>query len=104
MLPTKNQRYNARIITINADEHTVTLSDGNKIKYNKLLTTIPLDMTLNWLDRSDLSKRLTYSSSHIVGLGLRGSNPHTNKCWMYYPEEDCPFYRCTVFSHYAKVM
>lgn len=21
---------------------------------------------------------------------------------MYYPEDDCPFYRCTVFSHYAK--
>ncbi len=20
---------------------------------------------------------------------------------MYYPEDDCPFYRCTVFSHYA---
>jgi hypothetical protein len=21
---------------------------------------------------------------------------------MYYPEDDCPFYRCTVFSHYAE--
>jgi hypothetical protein len=23
------------------------------------------------------------------------------KCWMYYPEDNCPFYRCTVFSHYG---
>ena len=22
--------------------------------------------------------------------------------WQYYPEADCPYYRCTVFSHYAK--
>jgi hypothetical protein len=40
--------------------------------------------------------------SHIVGIGIRGVNPHDTKCWLYYPEDDCPFYRCTVFSHYAQ--
>ena len=40
--------------------------------------------------------------SHIIGIGLRGVNPHDTKCWLYYPEDDCPFYRCTVFSHYAE--
>jgi hypothetical protein len=47
----------------------------------QLLTTIPLDITLTWLDRSDLAQQLTYSSSHIIGLGLRGANPHDTKCW-----------------------
>ena len=41
------------------------------------------------------------SSSHIVGLGIRGQCPHGLKCWLYFPEDDCPFYRTTVFSHYA---
>ena len=41
------------------------------------------------------------SSSHIVGIGLRGSCPHGLKCWLYFPEDNCPFYRTTVFSHYA---
>ena len=41
------------------------------------------------------------SSSHIVGIGLRGACPHGLKCWLYFPEGDCPFYRTTVFSHYA---
>jgi hypothetical protein len=36
-----------------------------------------------------------------VGLGIRGKNPHEKKCWIYYPEENCPFYRCTVFSLYS---
>ena len=53
--------------------------DGSKIKYNKLLTTIPLDITLTWLGKADLAQRLTYSSSHIIGLGLRGQNPHDTK-------------------------
>ena len=41
------------------------------------------------------------STSHIVGIGLRGKCPHGLKCWLYFPEDDCPFYRTTVFSHYA---
>lgn len=61
-----------------------------------------MDITLTWLGKADLAKRLTYSSSHIIGLGLRGTSPHENKCWLYYPEDDCPFYRCTVFSYYAE--
>ena len=41
------------------------------------------------------------SSAHIIGLGIRGHCPHGSKCWLYFPEPDCPFYRATVFSHYA---
>jgi len=41
------------------------------------------------------------SSSHIVGIGLRGQCPLGLKCWLYFPESNCPFYRTTVFSHYA---
>lgn len=22
-------------------------------------------------------------------------------CWLYYPEDDCPFYRVTIFSNYS---
>ncbi len=36
-----------------------------------------------------------------MGLVIRGECPHGSKCWLYYPEADCPFYRATVFSHYA---
>ena len=46
---------------------------------------------------------LLSSSSNIVGLGLAGRPPETlgKKCWMYFPEDDCPFYRVTVFSNYS---
>jgi hypothetical protein len=49
-----------------------------------------------------LSSSRTFTNSHIIGIGLRGVNPHDTKCWLYYPEDNCPFYRCTVFSHYAE--
>ena len=43
-----------------------------------------------------------YSSSHIVGLGVRGVHEHGDKCWQYFPDDDCPFYRCTVFTNYSE--
>jgi len=102
MLPTDKQRYGKKVASIDAEAKTVTLTDGSSIRYGKMISTIPLDITLNMLGHKQLAEELTYSSSHIIGLGLRGTNPHDTKCWLYYPEDDCPFYRCTVFSHYAK--
>ncbi len=101
LLPKEKQRYNMTLTGLDPEKKLAHFADGSSIQYNKLLLTTPLDITLTWLGRQDLTNRLTYSSSHIIGLGLRGENPHDTKCWLYYPEDDCPFYRCTVFSHYA---
>eukprot|EP01006_Ploeotia_vitrea_P001218 TRINITY_DN104416_c0_g1_i1.p1 TRINITY_DN104416_c0_g1~~TRINITY_DN104416_c0_g1_i1.p1 ORF type:complete len:496 (-),score=-13.71 TRINITY_DN104416_c0_g1_i1:106-1593(-) len=96
------QRYNCRVKKVHAEDHVVELEDGHKIKYNKLLTTLPLDRTLEQVGKVELSKKLTYSSTNVIGIGIRGISPHENKCWMYYPEDNCPYYRCTVFSLYAE--
>ena len=45
----------------------------------QLISTIPLDIMLTWTGHAELAQQLTYSSSHIIGLGLRGQNPHDNK-------------------------
>jgi len=51
----------------------------------------------------DATGKLLRSSSHIIGVGLKGEMPEklAKKCWMYFPEDNCPFYRVTVFSHYS---
>lgn len=37
----------------------------------------------------------------IQSFYLCTCSPHGSKCWLYYPEDNCPFYRATVFSNYA---
>ena len=81
---------------------TVGLQDGTTIRYRSCISTMPLDYTLRLLGEDKLASKLFFSSSHIVGLGLRGLLPHGKKCWLYYPEDTTPFYRCTCFSLYAK--
>jgi len=102
LLPQDKMRFKKKMTNLDPAKKVITFSDGTEIGYDKLISTAPLDLTLTMLGRSDLANRLTYSSSHIIGLGLRGNNPHDTKCWLYYPEDNCPFYRCTVFSSYGK--
>ena len=45
---------------------------------------------------------LMLSEHTRLPAGIRGHCPHGLKCWLYFPEDNCPFYRTTVFSHYAK--
>jgi hypothetical protein len=44
--------------------------------------------------------RLLHSGSCIVGVGIAQPSPST-KCWMYFPEDNCPFYRVTYLSNYS---
>lgn len=101
LLPQKKMKFNKYVEKIDPKESKVICADGSVIKYKKLLTTLPLDDMMNWAGLTG-SDKLKYSSTHVVGIGIRGINPHHLKCWLYYPEDDCPFYRCTIFSHYAE--
>jgi hypothetical protein len=39
----------------------------------------------------------------MVGIGIKQPCPST-KSWMYFPENNCPFYRATYLSNYSKYM
>ena len=68
LLPQERMRFGQRgqVTHIDAAAKTLMMGDGTKIKYGKLLSTIPLDITLIWLGRKDLADRLTYSSRYII--------------------------------------
>ncbi|KAG7143169.1 hypothetical protein HYQ45_000636 [Verticillium longisporum] len=83
-----------------------TGSDGTTIKYNKLISTMAVDSLVEKMGNQELislSKGLYYSSTHVIGVGLRGARPERigDKCWLYFPEDNCPFYRATIFSNYS---
>jgi protoporphyrinogen oxidase len=100
-------RYGARIERVDTRSRRVTLDTGETIEYRRLLSTMPLDDFVRATDlMSDLGPALgglKHSSTHVIGVGLTGRPPSAldGKCWMYFPEDDCPFYRVTVFSHYS---
>ena len=101
-------RLRTNVVAIDPATKTASLSDGSTVRYEHLLSTIPIDrltpmvreFPANLVTRS---RELKHSSSNIVGIGLRGQpKPElATKCWMYFPEDNCPFYRVTLFSKYS---
>jgi protoporphyrinogen oxidase len=100
-------QFGRRLETVDTAAHAATFVDGSTIHYQHLVTTIPLDALVAATDLSNAlapaAADLRFSSTHVVGVGLHGSAPPhlAGKCWMYFPEDDCPFYRVTHFSHYS---
>jgi protoporphyrinogen oxidase len=93
-------------VEIDAQSRKVHFADGSTEAYDALLTTIPLDNLAHSLGIEALkeaARRLRYSSTYVIGVGLEGQPPPhlQTKCWMYFPECNCPFYRVTLFSNYS---
>jgi protoporphyrinogen oxidase len=106
-LPSDHVHVNAAAERIDVQKREVIFSGGRRVPYDALLSTLPLDDLLRRLDSAPTPllnpERLRYSSSHIVGIGIAGTLPAQleQKCWMYFPEPQFPFYRVTVFSRYS---
>ncbi len=107
MLPAPAQHFGCALTSVDAANKRVTLSTGDVVPYDVLLSTMALDELLKTVTgQPALTARageFVYSSSHIVGVGLEGMPPDDlkTKCWIYFPESRVPFYRATVFSNYS---
>lgn len=107
-LPKENTQFGSHgtVKSVDAEAKVVHLANGKTIGYSKLINTMGVDSLVEMMgDQSliSLSKDLFYSSTHVIGVGIRGERPERigDKCWLYFPEEDCPFYRATIFSNYS---
>ena len=107
-IPKEKTRFgkHGAVKKVDADGKKVILESGETIAYEKLITTMAVDALAEQIGDNDLislSKGLFYSSTHVVGVGIRGARPERigDKCWLYFPEDNCPFYRATIFSNYS---
>lgn len=103
-LPQSNLLFSATLDRVDFGEHVAFVRQGDRevrINYKKMVSTIPVEILLKQ-ELPYLGRYLLHSSTNVIGLGIRGQNPHDTKCWLYFPESNCPFYRATVFSNYAE--
>jgi len=102
-------RLGCDVVSIDTAAKTVKVSSGEIFRYENLLSTMPIDLLCGKIvpglpsDVLAVAKKLKHSTSHIVGLGLKGQVPEflRTKSWAYFSESNCPFYRVTVFSNFS---
>ena len=102
-------RLEKTITRIDSQKRIAECADGTKIQFDVCLSTIPLDHLADLVEGfpealRKVASELRHSSTNVVGIGIEGPMPEVlkGKCWLYFPENNCPFYRTTVFSHYSR--
>jgi YD repeat-containing protein len=106
-LPQGRLRFDTTVTAIDLDHRQVTTATGERYRYDVLISSIPLTELIRCSGQSQFARRaecgLLYSSSNIFGIGLSGKPAEElrTKSWVYFPEDNCPFYRVTVFSNYS---
>lgn len=108
LLPGERMRFGHRVTRVSTGTATVRLEQRASLRYDTLISTMPLDLLLAGCDGLSehvrrAGRSLVHSSVHVVGVGLRGGMPEATgqKCWIYFPEPRSPYYRVTVFSRYS---
>ena len=106
-LPKHHLHFDNAVQRIDPRSRSVRTIDGRTWNYDAMVSTLPLAELLRLGAYDEFARiadrDLRYSSANIIGIGLKGRPPEhlRTKCWMYFPEDDCPFYRVTVFSNYS---
>lgn len=76
-----------QIVKIHSDKRMVILQNGLTIGYKKMISSMPIDNLTQCLGVPGLvrsTSKLCYSTTHIIGLGIRGERPCRigDKCWV----------------------
>ena len=101
---------NAEVEFIDVEKKQILFSDGEVVRYDDLITAMPLDKLCNDLMNGAVPEivksaaaNLRHSGGYMVGIGIKQPCPST-KSWMYFPEANSPFYRATYLSNYSPNM
>jgi protoporphyrinogen oxidase len=94
---------NKKLTSIDIEKKKLRFNNKEEVDYDMLISTIPLDKLIKLTKVKELYKHadsLKHNSILVVGIGLNKKSP-SNKGWMYFPEDNCPFYRVTYLSNYS---
>jgi len=122
-LPKEHIKLSAEVKTVHTDEgagagkpgdKSVELVDGTRIGFDALLSTVPVDRLLKtaFPDKPEMAQfaegedKFKHQTVNLVGVGVWGQPPTrlNGVHWVYFPEEEFPFYRVTVLSNFSPLV
>jgi protoporphyrinogen oxidase len=100
--------FESRVVEIDTARKVVRLENQLEDHYDVLLNTMPLNELVRRIRGVPVRVRtaaagLSWSGALFVGLGI-ARKLETDRCWVYFPDNDCPFYRVTYLSRYSPFM
>lgn len=111
-IPPDRLRLNTMVTAIDGPRHEVILMDGRHIRYNRLISTLPLPTLVHMMGSAippavkECADGLKFNTVHTVNIGLEGTDigPVESMHWVYYPEESTIFHRLSIPKNFASAM
>lgn len=98
-----NIQLNTRVEYFETKTKTLHLNNGEKVQYERLISSAPLQHIVKNSDLDELkplADELVYTSVYTVNIVIKGTVPDTH--WMYFPDKDLSFYRISFPKNYFK--
>ena len=97
--------YGRDVVAIDTESKTLRFSDNSTESYDRLVSTMPLDILVSKLVHCPDNLRaaaddLEHNGVYMVGIGYE-MPLKDDKSWMYFPQDHAPFYRSTNFAKYS---
>lgn len=91
--------YGKRAVKIRTADRVVEFADGSEVHYSRLLSTLPLNRTIEMSDLTPQIEPDPYTSVLVLNLGaLRGAMCPPDH-WLYNPDADSCFHRVGFYSN-----
>ena len=99
----KNMHTGAEISAVNLAQKRITLQDGTRTGYDRLVSTLPLPRLLAMIE--DLPPAYAAAAAKLRYVSVQNLNIAVNRervsdfHWVYFPEPEFPFYRVGFYSN-----
>jgi protoporphyrinogen oxidase len=92
-------RYNRRVVAIDIQDKALHFANGTVLRYDKLLSTLPLNQMLTMANLPVEAQADPYTSVLVLNIGaVRGPNCPDDH-WLYNPDAQSGFHRVGFYSN-----
>jgi len=94
-----NINYNKRVIKIDAKKKEVLFEDGSDVKYNSIISTLPLNKMIELAGLEFDELQLPYTSVLVINIGGKRGDKCPHYHWIYIPKSKSGFHRIGFYSN-----
>jgi len=94
-----NIEYRKKVTEINLNNNEIIFSDGSGDKYEKLLSTLPLNKALKFSNLSVDEEQDDYTSVLVLNIGATKGTKCPDDHWIYIPNSKSKFHRIGFYSN-----
>lgn len=92
-------RTEAEVVNVDVVKKEITLASGEAIKYDRLISTMPITRLYDLASVKYDKNLYSWNKVLVFNLGFNKKGPISEVHWMYFPEEEFPFYRVGFYDN-----